>query len=80
MISREQLIEQLTSTKLTTVTFTKKDGSERVMHCTRNMATIPSEFHPKNSVDVESSDNIRVFDLDAQNWRSFNYSTVKEVQ
>lgn len=80
MITRDELIEKLSAVKLVTITFTKKDGTDRVMNCTRNMATIPSEFHPKGETEPKSDDNIRVFDLDVQAWRSFNYSTVKEVQ
>lgn len=79
-MTRDELLKKLASVKLVTVTFTKVDGTERVMNCTRNMSTIPVEFHPKNEDSVQSADNIRVFDLDVQGWRSFNFSTVKEVQ
>lgn len=64
---------------VTTVTFTKKDGTERVMKCTRNPNFIPTEFHPKTTTpsDEEVSDNIRVFDVEKLGWRSFNFSTVR---
>lgn len=78
MISREELLQELSKTTLT-VTFTKKDGTDRTMKCTRSTSVIPTEFHPKNETEVESTDNVRVFDVDLQAWRSFNYSTVKEV-
>lgn len=81
MIEKDELLNRLSSEKLVTVVFTKKDGTERSMDCTRNMYTIPSEHHPKTDAEVDaSSDNIKVFDLVAQAWRSFNYSTVKEVK
>ena len=59
-----------------TVTFTKKDGTERVMQCTRSSTLIPTEFHPKGET-VETGDNIRVFDVEKSGWRSFNFSAVK---
>lgn len=33
---------------IVTVEFTKKDGSKRVMKCTRNKDSIPAEMYPKN--------------------------------
>ncbi len=61
-----------------TVTFTKKDGTERVMKCTRNPSFIPSEYHPKTSIETtESEDNIRVFDVEKNGWRSFNFTSLK---
>lgn len=79
-MTKEILLEKLSSVKLVTVTFTKKDGTDRIMNCTRNLSTIPVEFHPKSEIQIEESDNIRVFDLDLNAWRSFNYQNVKEVQ
>jgi len=55
--------------KATTVHFTKKDGTTRVMRCTRNIELIPEEFHPKG--ESESTKNITAFDLDKNKWRSF---------
>lgn len=60
-----------------TVTFTKKDGTERTMNCTRSSGIIPVEKHPKGDTSTETGDNIRVFDLDKQDWRSFNFSALK---
>ena len=78
-MNKGDLIKTL-SEGIAIVTFTKKDGTERVMRCTRNPSFIPAEFHPKTSDEkenLEASDNIRVFDVEKQGWRSFNYSTVK---
>lgn len=65
---RDWLIEQLSNP--TTIVFTKKDGTERTMRCTRNPALIPEDKHPKNETK-ESGTSIRVFDLDKNEWRSF---------
>ena len=59
------------------VTFTKKDGTERTMKCTRSSGMIPVEKQPKGDTSTETGDNIRVFDLDKQDWRSFNFTSLK---
>lgn len=58
------------------IVFTKKDGSERKMRCTTNLALIPILHHPKKKIeDVEKSDKVitsySVYDLDKLQWRSF---------
>ena len=78
-MTKSDLIKTL-SEGVAVVTFTKKDGTERVMKCTRSPSFIPTEFQPKTSDEaetLEASDNIRVFDVEKQGWRSFNYSSVK---
>ena len=73
------------------VTFTKKDGTERVMLCTQNHALIPVEKMPKPAPTVDAQGNavpvkaarpvpphlVVVFDLDKGEWRSFGITTVK---
>ena len=63
-----------------TVTFTKKDGTERTMHCTRNMAAIPEDKHPKGSGKVTANHLIVAFDIEKGEWRSFDESSVLAVQ
>lgn len=77
-MSKSKLIEALRAGEVT-VTFTKKDGTDRVMRCTRNGDMIPVESHPKTSdtPQDDSSDIIKAFDLDINEWRSFNYTTMK---
>lgn len=63
------------------VTFTKKDGSERVMRCTLSESRIPAEFAPKNSGASKTSDEaIAVFDIEANGWRSFRWDSIKSVE
>jgi len=66
-----------------TVTFTKKDQTVRVMRCTQKVDLIPAEKHPKGNtegvVKHSNPDTMRVYDLEAEGWRSFNYSTVTDV-
>lgn len=63
----------------TTVTFTKKDGTERVMRCTRSPAQIPEDQHPKNGTG-DSETSLRVFDLDKNEWRSFIVENIKRIE
>lgn len=77
-MTKTELLNQLAS-GVTTVTFTKKDGSLRTMKCTRSPSVIPNEHQPKGETQVvtEETDNIRVFDVEANGWRSFNFSAMK---
>lgn len=60
------------------VSFTKKDGTARTMKCTRDMTLVESTFHPKSST-VDDLDNVRVFDLENQGWRSFNFTSITAI-
>jgi hypothetical protein len=60
-----------------TVTFTKLDGTERVMRCTTNMDKIPAEQHPQGENKYAGTRNVRVYDLDISEWRAFNLDRVK---
>ena len=63
-----------------TVTFTKKDGTERVMLCTRIMAAIPEDKHPKGEGKTKAAHLIVAFDLNKGEWRSFGEESVLSVQ
>lgn len=83
-ITKEQLMENLNNGEVV-VTFTKKDGSERVMRCTRASDSIPEEKRPilkTDSVDKSISSNIdliTVWDLDREGWRSFDYRKILNI-
>jgi hypothetical protein len=69
------------------VTFTKTDGTERVMRCTLQKGIIP-EREKKETIteDKEQSEKPKnndlmfVWDLDKDAWRSFKLSTIKAVK
>ena len=66
-----------------TVTFTKKDGTERVMECTTAPSLVPQEpivegATPKREKKV-NEDVCPVYDLEAQHWKSFRWDSVKQV-
>ena len=62
------------------ITFTKKDGTERIMKCTlREDVAIP--YEKKTDRTREGIENILpVWDLEANGWRSVNIETIKDVK
>ena len=61
------------------VTFTKTDGTERVMHCTLDEFNMPLDSAPLGTLKKLSEDTCRVFDVDKQSWRSFRWDSVTSV-
>ena len=79
----QKMVDELKSYLISgavSVTFTKKDGCERVMRCTVNEQNIPSELLPKGTGAKVTTEVQKVFDLDAQAWRSFRLDSVKTFQ
>lgn len=63
------------------VTFTKKDGTERVLNCTLAESRIPADKAPKEGAAAKKSDEAQaVFDTDIGEWRSFRWDSVKEIK
>lgn len=86
-VGREWLRELL-SESVVKVTFTKKDGSERVMSCTLSENLIPkAPIHATNTnnpIDFPKTRKIStevqaVFDIEAQSWRSFRWDSIKQI-
>lgn len=64
-----------------TVTFTKKDGSERVMNCTLEKDKLPAiEIKETTKTRKENLDVVSVYDLDAKGWRSFVLKNVTNIK
>lgn len=66
-----------------TVTFTKKDGTERVMKCTTSTSLVPAEpvvegAAPKRE-KKKNDDVCPVYDLEAGHWKSFRWDSVISV-
>ena len=59
------------------VTFTKKDGTERVMNCTLLEDYLPETTGAGRSA---GSDALAVFDVDADGWRSFRWDSIRAVK
>jgi len=86
-ITKDELVEKLQNESVS-VTFTKADGSERTMVCTKMVSKIPEAQHPKTEKvakldengNIVESDLITVFDLEKEGWRSFNFSKIKSIE
>lgn len=68
---------------IVTVTFIKKDGSERVMRCTLDSKHLPKETVKEDSEKKpkkKSENTLSVYDMDVQGWRSFTIKSVKQVR
>lgn len=75
--TQEQLLKLLQQ-ETVVVTFTKLDGDERVMTCTKSFDVIPEEHQPKTNKQPKEG-TITVWDVNAKGWRSFRYDRVKKV-
>jgi hypothetical protein len=76
-----QWIRVLLAERNVKITFTKKDGTERVMNCTLDPNVIPlvesvQDKREKN----KDKDHIAVFDTDIKAWRSFIVKSVKSFE
>ena len=80
---------------LVTVTFTKKDGTERVMECTTSTSLVPIDVveekhytNTDNPVDFPkpkkekkvNEDVCPVYDLESKHWKSFRWDSIKQVR
>lgn len=82
MMSIEKLRNELRGRNMR-VTFTKKDGSNRVMVCTTASDLIPEEKLPKgdDGNGPKRPENIvTVFDLEKEDWRSFDFNSVNDIE
>ena len=70
----------LLKTGVLLVTFMKKNGEERTMRCTQAMDLIPENMHPTGLGGTYSPDQVRVFDLDKEEWRSFRKDSIIRVE
>lgn len=63
------------------ITFTKKDGTEREMLCTLSESRIPTDKQPKEAQTPSTGGSaLRVFDTEKQEWRSFRWDSIKNVE
>jgi len=66
-----------------TITFTKVDGTERVMKCTLEASKLPVvelKEDAKPRKETTSTKALRVFDLEKNEWRAFTIKNIKRIQ
>jgi hypothetical protein len=76
-----QWLKDLLHERVVGVTFTKKDGTERVMQATLSENFIPEATNTENSATTrkKSDEALAVWDVEAQGWRSFRWDSIKSV-
>ena len=62
-----------------TLTFGKKDGSERVMFATLDEKIVPKYEKKTDRERKKSLESMSVFDLDKNEWRSFRLDSLKQI-
>ncbi len=79
----KEVLKTLLNEHVLIVTFTKKDGSERVMECTLKPDLLPvHETNTNNTIDfpvtmrTENPEVIQVYDLENNGWRSFRVESM----
>jgi hypothetical protein len=81
MFTRDGLIDMLRH-NVVTVTFTKVSGDERIMKCTLLAEHIPNASTQNGELVIEhksSSNNVSVWDIESNGWRSFRVASVKNI-
>ena len=73
-MTKIEVLRKVLSEHVVTVTFTKLDGSTRVMKCTLRPDMIPLTENGGDS--VHSDTTTVVYDLEKQAWRSFRNDSV----
>ena len=75
------LKDMLSVTEMT-ITFTKVDGTERVMKCTLEPTKLPVVELKEDAKPRKVSDStkaLRVFDIEKNEWRSFTIKNIKHI-
>ena len=83
-MTRDEMLNELRE-GVCTVTFTKKNGEERVMDCTLLMDLIPEAMKPKSDGNFQEGVDatiqlVKVYDVKAEGWRSFLADQVKNFK
>ena len=74
-------IKNILRSQVATVTFLKNNGERREMQCTLNMEHVPPSMWPKGTLtEQNTTDQVRVFDVKAQGWRSFNFKNFISIE
>jgi len=80
MMTRDGLKDILTKS-VASVTFTKKDGTSRVMRCTLKEELLPAiDADPDKKERKQSDESLAVWDLDKKAWRSFRVDSVNKFE
>lgn len=80
-VQRGEWLRGLLTKGVYDVTFTKVNGESRTMPCTLNASFLPKQEVKENARTREPKpDNLSVWCVDKQEWRSFKIMNVTEVR
>lgn len=76
--SHKETLRNMLKDQILSVTFLKKDGTERTMKCTLKADLLPLQEDLENAVQKKkpSDESIAVWDLDKEAWRSFRFDSI----
>lgn len=76
-MNKEQILRALHA-GVVQVTFTKKDGTERVMECTLQEEMLPQQVDIEEAIQKKkpNPDVLAVWDIENQGWRSFRWDSI----
>ena len=76
-------VKSCLQTNICTITFTKKNGDERVMKCTLDEQHFPPVQREASEVSEflqPAKESFAVFDVEAQGWRAFRWDSIKRFE
>jgi hypothetical protein len=77
--SKPELYEMLRS-DIVEITFTKIDGSSRVMKCSLQDKYLPVMMEDTETATKDNPNVLAVWDIDNNGWRSFRINSITEVR
>lgn len=73
-------IKDVLQNETLTLTFVKKDGTIRVMQASLRPGDVPQNEKKTERVRLQNDEALSVVDLELNEWRSFRYDSIQNVQ
>ena len=70
-------VRNILRSKIATVSFTKKDNTNRILKCTLDENIIPPTT---GNIRAVNSEVCRVWDVENQAWRSFRWDSITKLE
>lgn len=72
-------LRELLRSNILEITFTKADGTQRIMQATLKTDTIVPYERKTNREKIRSEHIISVWDVEASSWRSINFDKIERI-
>lgn len=80
MMWTKQSVAELARENVIRVTFTKSDGTERIMVCSLMDQYLPPMMEDAEVITKDNPNVLAVMDLQARSWRSFRINSIIKVE